>query len=92
NKGAWEGWKYYNLLNESTDTDWVLDPIWFERAVNLKINKTALSKFHAHPFTAMVLVSWFKIKQNEVNMIRTAAEGLRLNVPDSQLKEFAGIQ
>ena len=88
---AWSSWKYASLLNLSNGADWKLDPRWFEQAVNLKINKTAHTKFHEQPFSALVLISWFKIKQNELNMIRTAAEGLRLNVSDSSLKEFVGI-
>ncbi|OJF76903.1 MAG: hypothetical protein BKP49_04875 [Treponema sp. CETP13] len=88
---AWSDWKYVSLLNPPTDAEWKLDPRWFEQAVNLKINKIACTKFHEQPFSTLVLISWFKMKQNELNMIRTAAEGLRLNVSDSDLKSFVGI-
>jgi vacuolar-type H+-ATPase subunit C/Vma6 len=88
---AWHDWKYNSLLNVADSAEWKLDPRWFEQAVNHKLNKIAISKFHEIPFSALVLVSWFKIKQNELNMIRTAAEGLRLNVSDDQLKTFVGV-
>ena len=38
-----------------------------------------------------VLVTWFKIKQFELDCIRTAAEGLRLNVEQGKVQEFAGV-
>jgi len=89
---AWHAWKYKSLLNVSNTAEWKLDPRWFEQAVSRKINKIALSMFHKIPFSSLVLVSWFKIKQNELNMIRTATERLRLNVSDSQLQQFIGVQ
>lgn len=90
-RSAWNSWKYSYLLNPEIESEWKIDPRWFEQAVNLKLNKAAISKFHEQPFSALVLVSWFKIKQHELNMIRTAAEGLRLNVSNSELKEFVGV-
>jgi hypothetical protein len=38
------------------------------------------------------LVTLFKIKQFELDWIRIAAEGLRLNVSPSELKKIAGIE
>lgn len=78
---AWSTWKHKSLLNPNIDGNvWFVDPIWMQQEVKLKINKLALSQFHKHPFTADVLVSWFFIKQHELDCIRTAAEGLRLGV------------
>lgn len=88
----WSDWKYADLLNPHTEGDvWQIDPRWVQQAVNIRLNKMALQQFHQNPFTAHVLVTWFKIKEHELNLIRTAAEGLRMNVSESQLKEFAGI-
>lgn len=88
----WKNWKYATLLNPHEEGSvWIIDPRWVQQAANVQQNKKALRQFHQHPFTADVLVSWFKIKQHELNCIRTAAEGLRLAVSESQLKEFAGV-
>ena len=47
--------------------------------------------FHKNPMSVTSFVSWFKIKQNELDNIRTAAEGLRLDVDVEKVKEAAGI-
>lgn len=85
----WNDWEYKRLLNTYTpDTLWTVDPRWIQQAANAELAKKALRDFNKYPFTAMVLVTWFKIKQNEVNNIRTAAEALRLNISESDVKEF----
>ncbi len=89
----WSKWKYAYLLNPHTEGDiWSVDPRWLQQSVILDINKKALKHFHRNPFTADVLVSWFMIKQYELDCIRTAAEGLRLSVDEAHMKEFAGIE
>ena len=89
----WSGWKYAYLLNPHTEGEvWTVDPRWIEQSMILDINKKAMKHFRRNPFTADVLVSWFMIKQYELDCIRTAAEGLRLSVDESHMKEFAGIE
>ncbi|MCR4939602.1 MAG: V-type ATPase subunit [Treponemataceae bacterium] len=89
----WSKWKYAYLLNPHTEGEvWSVDPRWLQQSVMLDINKKALKHFHRNPFTADVLVSWFMIKQYELDCIRTAAEGLRLSVDEAHMKEFAGIE
>ena len=89
----WIKWKYAYLLNPHTEGEvWSVDPRWLQQSVILDINKKALKHFRRNPFTADVLVSWFMIKQYELDCIRTAAEGLRLSVDESHMKEFAGIE
>lgn len=88
----WKDWEYRRLLNTyEPDTIWSVDPRWVQQAANNELAKKALKEFHRHPFTAMVLASWFKIKQNEVQNIRTAAEALRLNMSEEEVKEFASL-
>lgn len=89
----WENWEFKRLLNHhEPDSVWVLDPRWVQQSANIVIAKNALKAFHKYPFTAMVLVTWFKLKQNEVNNIRTAAEALRLNINENEVKEFTGVR
>jgi hypothetical protein len=88
----WKDWKYARDLNPHEEgVVWEIDPRWIERIAKIRLNEHALKAFHKYPFTAMVLVSWFKIKQNELDCIRTVAEGLRLNVEQSQVMNFAGV-
>jgi hypothetical protein len=93
NYADWEKWQYASLLNPHEEgVIWAPDPRWVQQMSYIKLYKLALSRFHRYPFTAGVLISWFKIKQQELRYIRTATEGLRLNIPDSELKDFVGVQ
>jgi vacuolar-type H+-ATPase subunit C/Vma6 len=88
----WSDWRYADLLNPHEEgVVWTIDPRWIEQASRKKQNNEAMMKIHQYPLTAMVPVTWFRIKQNELDCIRTATEGLRLNVDVSQVMEFAGI-
>jgi hypothetical protein len=88
----WASWKHKDLLNPPEDgVYWALDPRWVQQAAKKKMYHTALTQFHRNPFTATVLLTWFKIKQYEADCIRTAAEALRLNAEKSALREFAGV-
>lgn len=76
----WTDWKYVDLINSGEEgTVWILDPRRIQQAAGVYLNRKALNSFHRYPFTANVLVTWFKIKQYELNCIRTAAESMRLN-------------
>ena len=88
----WNDWQYADLINPVTDGEiWSIDPRWVQKSINLKINKQAMKTFHKFPCSPAVLVPWFKIKQHELDCIRTAAEGLRLNIDSEQLKTFACV-
>ncbi len=88
----WAGWKYSSLLNPNEEgVVWQIDPRWVQQKAKTMFNKKALGQFHRHPFSVNVLVTWFKIKQFELDCIRTAAEGLRLNVEQGKVQEFAGV-
>lgn len=89
----WADWRYADLLNPFDVSEvWTADPRWIEQKARVYLNKKALKQFHLHPFQADVLVSWFKIKQYELDCIRTAAEALRLSADEEQVKEFVGIE
>lgn len=88
----WSTWKYASLLNPNEEgVVWNVDPRWIQQAAKVAIQKKALRQFHRYPFTPHVLFCWFKIKQYELDCIRTVAEGLRLEVSTEQAKDFAGI-
>lgn len=93
---SWADWKqsvYSDCLNPYLGSDdWTVDPRWLQQAMSKKNNALALKTFRQYPFTANVLVTWFKMKQFELDCIRTAAEGLRLNVSSSEIKKIAGFE
>ena len=87
----WKDWKYADALNPHEEGSvWELDPSWVELSLRRKLNEQALHAFHKRPFTALVLVAWYKIKQHELDCIRTVAEGLRLNAEPAQVMAAAG--
>lgn len=89
--GEWASWKYSWLLNPHEEgVPWELDPRWAQLAADKYLYRLAIVQFHQRPFTVGVLVSFFKIKQLEEQMIRVAAEGLRLGATEGQMKDFMG--
>ncbi|MDR3284303.1 MAG: V-type ATPase subunit [Treponema sp.] len=89
---AWAKWKYAGLLNPSEEgVPWTIDPRWLYQAFRRRIQHMARQRFHQHPFTDAALASWFLIKQFELDCIRTAVEGLRLNVDKKLARETAGV-
>lgn len=88
---AWRTWKYADFLNPHEDgVVWELDPSWVERMMKRDLHQRYMRAFHKQPDSALVLFSWFKIKQNELNYIRSVAEGLRLNMETEQVMAAAG--
>ena len=88
----WKDWQYAPLLNPHEEgAVWKLDPRWMEDACKADINRRAERLFHRYPLTDVVLISWFKIKQHECDIIRTAAESIRLNVGAEEAMKIAGV-
>jgi vacuolar-type H+-ATPase subunit C/Vma6 len=89
---VWSKWKYAGLLNPSEEgVPWTIDPRWLYQAFRRRIQHMAMQRFHQHPFADAALASWFLIKQFELDCIRTAVEGLRLNVDKKLARETAGV-
>ncbi len=85
----WSDWKYANLLNPNDEGSiWKLDPTWLQNAINVHLNKMAYKAFGKHFTSASILTTWYRIKEYELNCIRTCVEGVRLNVDTEQLKHF----
>lgn len=90
---AWKDWKYSQHLNPHEEgVIWELDPTWVEKSFNREIVSHFMRLFHKNPMSVMSLVAWFKIKQNELDCIRTVAEGLRLDVESDKMMDVAGIE
>ncbi|HKL86131.1 MAG TPA: V-type ATPase subunit [Treponemataceae bacterium] len=87
----WASWSFKDLLNPHEEgIPWSLDPRWAQLAADKRLYRLALKGFHLNPFTSGVLVCFFKIKQLEEQMIRIAAEGLRLGATEDEMYEFMG--
>lgn len=87
----WSEWKYASLLNPHEGDTWTVDPRWVENASRQRQYKAALRLFHAEPLTELSVVAWFRIKQRECDLIRTAAERIKLSVDSADAIASAGI-
>lgn len=89
----WRGWKYARYLNPWEDgAVWNLDPRRFHQETKRHITRKALALFHTMPCTDCAVFAWFKIKQHELDCIRAACEGMRLNVEEGHVRETAGLE
>lgn len=89
---VWAEWKYADCINQKEDeSNWTIDPCWVGQCFRKKENETALSKLHQNILAPMVLVCWFKIKQNEYETICAAVEAIRLGVEETQAMELIGV-
>lgn len=80
NYDEWKDWKYVKMLNPNTDgVLWEVDPRWVENAMKTEISRKLFSVFHQHSFTVVELICYFKIKQDELDLIRCVTESLRLD-------------
>ena len=87
----WKSWKYASFLNPHEEgLVWEIDPCWIERAVKNYAAKSYSRFFHKDPMSVTSLVSWFRIKQYELDCIRAVAEGLRLDIQDEKIMEITG--
>lgn len=88
----WKNWKYAEFLNPHEEgVIWEIDPCWVEKSLKKYLSKAYVRFFHKDPLSVTSLVSWFRIKQYELDCIRTVAEGLRLGVESEQMQEIAGV-
>ena len=88
----WKSWKYAQFLNPHEEgVVWEIDPCWVERSLKNQLAKSYKRFFHKDPMSVASLVSWFRIKQYELDCIRSVAEGLRLGVESEKIMDAAGI-
>ena len=88
----WLEWKYASLVNPHIDGQvWQIDPVWIERRNRIEINRKASKLFHQFPSEPCALIGWYKMKNFELNCIRTAVESVRLNVNSEEAMNAVGL-
>lgn len=88
----WKSWRYSQYLNPHEEgVVWEIDPTWIERSLKNHLARAYRRFFHKDPMSVTSLVSWFRIKQYELDCIRAVAEGLRLGIESEHIMEVAGI-
>lgn len=75
----WKNWKFKDLLNgEGERSGWEIDPVFIEKKAKSYLFDKAKKLFHRYPMSNVVMYSWYKIKQHELEELRCASESLRL--------------
>jgi len=88
----WKKWRYSEYLNPYEEGRiWNIDPCWIEQKLRIGEVHRAKAVFHQYPMTYASLVMFFRIKLQELNVIRAATEALRLNADKSEAMYVAGV-
>lgn len=88
----WKDWRYAKYLNPHEDgTVWNVDPMWIEQKLRIGEVHRAKAVFHQYPMTYASLAMYFRIKQQELNVIRAATEALRLDADKTEAMYVAGV-
>ncbi len=90
NPELWSNWKYGWVLGRQQDGK--LSPPEAEtRVMNYLTRKYSLT-FHNNPFTLASIYAFFRLKTMEIRFMKTVSEGIRMNVPASELAELLGVE
>lgn len=85
-------WRFANLLNPHEDGSvWNVDPMWIEQRIRFGETKRVEKLFHENSMTYASLVMFYILKLQELDCIRAATEGLRLNVGKEEAMYVAGV-
>lgn len=88
----WKNWKYADFLNPFQEGSvWSVDPSWVERAWKRDYMKKIERLFHKSPLSPLVMVCFFKLKQNELDYITAVAEGLRLDADQDSVMQSVSL-
>lgn len=88
----WEKWKYKKLLNPYEETGlWQIDPRWIYNESRKLVVERAQKLFRQNPFSICPIVCWYLIKENELDVIRTAAECIRMGENQEKAMSLAGV-
>jgi len=81
------GWLVEDQLSESFQAP---DPVRAEQKGTRRLYIRAHQLFHQDPFTLTPIVAFFKLKEYEVGLLKTAVEALRLSVSEQDVLALVG--
>jgi vacuolar-type H+-ATPase subunit C/Vma6 len=81
------GWLVEDQLSESFQAP---DPVRAEQKGTRRLYTRAHQLFHQDPFTLTPIVAFFKLKEYEVGLLKTAVEALRLSVSEQDVLALVG--
>jgi vacuolar-type H+-ATPase subunit C/Vma6 len=89
----WRKWKYGWLLADQLNESFrAPDPLRAEHKASQMLATRARQSFHQNPFTLGPLVAFFKLKEHETSMLKTAVEAIHLSLPEQEVLAIAGAR
>jgi vacuolar-type H+-ATPase subunit C/Vma6 len=89
----WRKWRFAWLIEDQfTESFQAPDPIRAARHADLRLYTRAHQLFHQSPFTLVPLFAWFKLKEYETSLLKSAVEALWLSIPEQELLALVGTR
>jgi vacuolar-type H+-ATPase subunit C/Vma6 len=87
----WRKWKFSWLIEDQLGESFQApDPIRAARQADLRLYVRAHQLFHQAPFTLAPLFAYFKLKEYETSLLKTAVEAIRLSIPEREIHALIG--
>jgi vacuolar-type H+-ATPase subunit C/Vma6 len=88
---GWRKWRFGWLVEDQlTESFRAPDPVRAEQKGTRRLYTRAHQLFHQDPFTLTPIVAFFKLKEYEVGLLKTAVEALRLSVSEQDILALVG--
>jgi vacuolar-type H+-ATPase subunit C/Vma6 len=89
----WRRWKFGWLLEDQLgDSFRSPDPVRAEQKAAQRLYLRAHQLFHQDPFTLVPLVAYFKLKEYEADLLKTAVEAMKLSIPEQEVLAITGVR
>jgi vacuolar-type H+-ATPase subunit C/Vma6 len=89
----WRKWKYAWLLEDQLGESFRSpDPVKAEQKASQRMYLRAHQLFHQAPFTLVPLVAYFKLKEYEAALLKTAVEAVQLSIPEQDVIAMTGVR
>jgi vacuolar-type H+-ATPase subunit C/Vma6 len=89
----WRKWKYGWLLEDQLGESFQApNPLRAEQKAALMFSTRAHQIFHQSPFTLTPLVAYFKLKEYEITLLKTAVEALHFSLPEQEVLSIVGVR
>lgn len=88
---GWRKWRFGWLVEDQLSESFrAPDPVRAEQKGTRRLYIRAHQLFHQDPFTLTPIVAFFKLKEYEVGLLKTAVEALRLSVSEQDVLALVG--
>jgi vacuolar-type H+-ATPase subunit C/Vma6 len=88
---GWRKWRFGWLVEDQLSESFrAPDPVRAEQKATRRLYIRAHQLFHQDPFTLTPIVAFFKLKEYEVGLLKTAVEALRLSVSAQDILALVG--